>query len=141
MRTESEVCRIEDNVSLPAQQNNEYLIQVPGPDSASRVFSDLPLEEALHWQSKQSLQSAICYQGKCVYDAYRHIPVTFILCTEDQILTYKFQLERVEMLKKAGGKVEVLTMRTGHCPNVSDVEQTARTIVQAIEKAEGKAEV
>jgi hypothetical protein len=66
--------------------------------------------------------------------------VTFIICTEDQVLTLEFQLGRVEFLKKEGKEVDVLRMQTGHCPNVSDVEQTARVIVQAIETGRVKAE-
>ena len=120
------------------QQNNEYLTQIPGPPSAQLVFSDLPLHDALLWQSRQSLQSAICYTGKCRYGAYRHIPVTYIVCTQDEVLTLEFQLGRVEFLKQGGRDVEVVRMECGHCPNVSRVGETASVIVGAIEKGVSK---
>ncbi len=131
----SRLCVGADHIS---SQNNEYLTQIPGPISAQWVFSDLPLEEALLWQSRQSLQSAICYTGKCVYDAYRHIPVTYIVCTADEVLTPEFQKGRVEFLKKEGMDVDVVKMETGHCPNVSKLEETVEVIVQAIERGGSK---
>ncbi|KAJ9602328.1 hypothetical protein H2200_013183 [Cladophialophora chaetospira] len=119
-------------------ENGEYLTQMPGPISAQKVFSDLPLEEALLWQSRQSLQSAICYTGKCVYDAYRHIPITYIICTQDEVLTPEFQEGRVEFLRKEAKELDVVRMETGHCPNISALEETARVIVGAIEKGISK---
>jgi hypothetical protein len=102
------------------------------------VFSSLPTEEALKWQSQMALQSALCYEGKNLYDAYRHIPTAYIFCSEDKILTPGFQLERIEFLKRAclegGRSLQVLEMKADHCPNVSALDETAEKIVQAIEK-------
>ena len=118
---------------LLATQNGEFLAQLPGLPSASKVFSDLSDSQALHYQSLQSLQSTVCYTGKCLYEAYAHIPVTYILCTQDEVLPLEFQLERVEVMKARGGKVDVRRLESGHCPNVSRVEETARMMVDAVE--------
>ncbi len=73
-----------------------------------------------------------------MYDAYRHIPVTYIVCAGDQVLTPEFQLGRVELLREQAKELDVVTMDTGHCPNISKVEETAEVIVQAIEKGKSK---
>jgi predicted esterase len=74
--------------------------------------------------------------GKCVYDAYAHIPTTYIVCTEDEILPVDFQQGRIEFLHGQGVEVDVRTMKTGHCPNVSALEETAEVVVRAIEGRE-----
>ena len=66
--------------------------------------------------------------------------MTFIICTEDQVLTPEFQEGRVEFLKKEAKSIDVVRMKTGHCPNVSKVEETAEVVVQAIGKARFKEE-
>lgn len=96
------------------------------------------MEEALLWQSRQSLQSAICYTGKCVYGAYRDIPVTYIFCSKDEVLTPEFQEGRIELLRKEAKELDVVRMDTGHCPNVSKLEETVRVIVEAIKKGGSK---
>jgi len=119
---------------LYPRQDADFLAQIPGETAAKVVFSDLPTSEALLWQSRQSLQSAICYTAKAQYDAYRHIPTIYIVCTNDLVLPLDFQRGRVEFLKSVGAKeLQVVEMETGHCPNVSAVEETASTIVKVIE--------
>lgn len=98
------------------------------------IYSDLPLEEAVRWRDLQVLQSVPCYAGKTVYDAYRHIPVTYIYCSKDKVLTPDFQQERIEFLQKAAKEFDLRRLETGHCPNVSKPEETARVICDAIER-------
>ena len=107
--------------------------QIP-EKSAPNVFSDLPLEEGLKWVGRMSLQSARSFGDKSVHPAYCYIPVSYILCTKDAVLTPKFQQERVDFLElESGMKVDVLRLDGGHCPNASMPEQTARLISDAIE--------
>lgn len=98
------------------------------------IFSDLPLEEALAWQGRQSLQSRVCYAGKAVYDAYRHIPVSYIFCAGDKVLPPEFQQGRIDFLKKEARELDLFCLETGHCPNVSEPEATATVICDAIER-------
>ena len=98
------------------------------------IFSDLPLEEALTWQGRLSLQSTICYAGKAVYDAYRHIPVSYIFCAGDKVLPPDFQQGRIDFLKKEAKELDLFCLETGHCPNVSEPEATARVICDAVER-------
>ena len=109
-----------------------YLRQVPEL-SAAKVFSDLPREKGLKWAERMSMQSSRSFTDKAVHDAYRHIPVTYILCTRDGILPPDFQRERIAFLKGATrGKLDTFEMAVGHCPNASAPEKTADIINRAI---------
>ena len=94
----------------------------------------MPPDKALEAVKKMSPQSAGSFTDKSTHDAYRHIPVSWILCEQDAVLTPEWQLGRIEFLKSAreDGKVEVVRYDAGHCPNVSDPEGTARVILRAI---------
>ena len=114
------------------EQEATYLRQVPEL-SAAKVFSDLPHEKGLEWVGRMSLQSSRSFTDEVLYDSYRHIPVTYILCTRDEILPPKFQEERIEFLKEAtGGKVDTFELNVGHCPNASAPEETAELVHRAI---------
>ena len=109
-----------------------YLRQVPEL-SAAKVFSDLPHEEGLKWVQRMSMQSSRSFGDKARYDAYRQIPVTYILCTKDEILPPDFQRERIEFLKGAsGGNLDTFELDVGHCPNASAPEKTAHLVHRAI---------
>ncbi|KIW13637.1 hypothetical protein PV08_08828 [Exophiala spinifera] len=123
---------------VPVGENGEFLAQDLGPEGATTIFSDLPLEEALTWQTRQSLQSAICYTGKAVYPAYRYVPVSYIFCSGDKVLTPEFQQGRIDFLKKEAKEFDLLRLETGHCPNVSEPEATAKVICEAINKKESR---
>lgn len=106
-----------------------------GPEKAApRVFSDVPIEKGKKYAERMSLQSSRGNTDKTVHAAYRYIPVSYIICTKDEVLPPDFQQERVDFLRKeASGKVDVLYLDVGHCPNVTAPDQTARVICDAIE--------
>ncbi|KIW37879.1 uncharacterized protein PV06_09861 [Exophiala oligosperma] len=118
----------------PVGENGEFLGQILGLEGATTIFSDIPQEEALKWQSRQSLQSTICYAGKAVYPAYRDVPVSYIFYSGDKVLTPEFQQGRIDFLKKEAKEFDLLRLETGHCPNVSEPEATAKIICEAINK-------
>ena len=96
------------------------------------IFSDLPLEEAMQSIHRMSLQSTRSFTEKTVHDAYRHVPVSYILCTGDAVLPPAFQQERIDFLQQESRhKVGVWLLDTGHCPNVSAPEKAAKVISDA----------
>ena len=81
-----------------------------------------------------SAQSAQVFSDTVTYDAYRHIPVSYILCERDAVLLPEWQKGRIDFLKKAraDGEVKIVRFDTGHCPNVSEPEAAARKVVEAL---------
>lgn len=82
-------------------------------------------------------QSARCFTDKVTYDAFRHIPVSYILCEQDNVLLPWWQERRIEFLKtaRADGEVHVVRFNTGHCPNISEPEATAQKVLEAVHRA------
>ncbi len=109
-----------------------YLCQIPEL-SAAKVFSDLPHDEGLKWVGRMSMQSSRSFIDKVLYDSYRDIPVTYIICTRDEILPPAFQKERIAFLREEkGGNVDTFELDVGHCPNASAPEATADLVHKAI---------
>jgi len=97
------------------------------------VYSDMPLAQALEWVSQMWPHSARSFTDKIQGAGYLHSPVTYILCTKDEVLLPSFQRERIELIEREKGKkIDVVELDVGHCPNVSATELTARTVVEAI---------
>lgn len=108
---------------------------VRNTDAATQVLSDVqPPEKAAELMKGFNDQSAKVFTDPVTYDAYRHIPVSYILCERDAVLLPDWQMGRIEFLKKAraDGKVDVVRFDTGHCPNISKPEATARKVIEAL---------
>ena len=102
-------------------------------ESAKLTFSDLPFEEGCDWVRKMPYHSVPSFAGKLTYPGYKHIPVSYIFCKEDRILPPDFQRSVIQTIEEESGKkVDVRTLKTGHCPNASAPEETAKVIVSAV---------
>jgi pimeloyl-ACP methyl ester carboxylesterase len=102
---------------------------------ASSVLSDIqPPEKALALMKGFSPQSTKVFTEKVTYDAYRHIPVSYIFCERDNVLLPWWQEGRIEFLKnaRADGQVKVVKFDTGHCPNISEPEAAAKKVLEAL---------
>lgn len=102
------------------------------------TFSDLPPALALEWANKLTIHSLPSFLGALTYPAYRHLPVSYIFCEKDLVLSPDFQRSTIAFLEgeRGGeGSVDVRTLNAGHCPNVSIPVETAGIIVGAIEGA------
>lgn len=96
-----------------------------------------PYEKVVTEIQRFSPQSARCFTEKMTYDAFRHIPVSFIFCELDNVLLPWWQEKRIEFLKSArsDGKVHVVKFNTGHCPNITNPEATAQKVLEALHGA------
>lgn len=96
----------------------------------------MPVEEAKQWISKMYYQSSHSFTDKIKHASYLQNPVTWILCTKDEVLLPSFQQGCIDFIEqeKKGEKVDVVELEVGHCPNVSAIELTARTIAEAVER-------
>lgn len=94
-------------------------------------------EKAVTHLKRFSPQSARCFTDKMTYDAFRHIPVSYILCELDNTLLPWWQERRIEFLKSArsDGEVHVVRFKTGHCPNITEPEATAQKVLEALDGA------
>lgn len=102
---------------------------------AGRCFNDMTLTDGVAAIRKMSSQSLRSFSDQTTFDAYKHVPVGYIICEKDNVLPPDFQAERIEFLRKAraDGKVTVHRLDAGHCPNVSSVPKCAEVIVEAVQ--------
>jgi pimeloyl-ACP methyl ester carboxylesterase len=101
------------------------------------ICSDLPLdlayENGLHFQH----HSGASFAEKVTQVAYTDVPVSYIFCEDDLVVSPEMQRKFIGVIEEAkGGKIPVVSLKAGHCPNFSIPEALARAIVEEAERAE-----
>jgi hypothetical protein len=104
--------------------------------SAAIAFSDLPPEEGETWVKEFSRHSAVSFGTELTYAGYKNIPVSYLLCVDDQCIPLKTQKEGIELIEKVSGKkVDVTSINSGHCPTVSKPQEVVEWILDVARKA------
>lgn len=105
------------------------------PEDAKRVFfNDLPSEEADLWASKLSYQSLGVYTSTTSYAAWRYIPSTYVIGTQDKTV---FTREVIISMIDAAKEIEptafdvIEQVDAGHCLMVSRPEWLANVLRRA----------
>ncbi|KAI0440534.1 Alpha/beta hydrolase fold-1 [Xylaria telfairii] len=108
--------------------------------NAAKSFSDLPKEDAIYWQSQFSLHSAASFVNPLTHAGYKDVPVSYLLCDEDLVIFPEIQRREIEMVEvETGSKVDVTTVKAGHCPSLSVPEKVVGWILDVARKSEGLA--
>ncbi|KAH0537197.1 hypothetical protein FGG08_005975 [Glutinoglossum americanum] len=95
-------------------------------DGPSRFYNDLSPETAAYWTSKLTAQSIA---SPLTYAAWRYIPTSYLLCTEDHALPFPVQEKLVE---RAEGFVDVVEeVKSSHSPFLSQIDVVGRFIRKA----------
>ncbi|KAF4304466.1 hypothetical protein GTA08_BOTSDO07511 [Botryosphaeria dothidea] len=106
--------------------------------SAKYTFSDLPFEDGLALAKQMPHHSAISFNGKLTYPAYKDVAVSYITCTQDFCVPLELQRSMIQLIEKESGrKVHVQELVSGHCPMSSRPVDTAKLITTAVEQAVG----
>jgi predicted esterase len=98
------------------------------------VYSDLPLPTAVEWTSKFVEHSSVSFDGKLTYPAYKYIPVTYLVCEDDKVISPEMQRSMIEAAKEDGLEIDVRTCSAGHGVNVSATEELVKVIRAAAEE-------
>jgi pimeloyl-ACP methyl ester carboxylesterase len=91
----------------------------------------VPAEEAEKRKDAIKHHSAATLKSALKYAAYRHIPTSYLLGTNDQALPYERQKELVEA---AGVEITTVTCDSSHSPFLSQ----PKLVVEVIRKAAGE---
>ena len=100
---------------------------------APAILNDLPFEEAYPLTLQLVCHSAISFRSPIKQVAYETIPVSYILCEKDVIISPDTQKNFIAVLQENGREVDVRTMDSGHCPNWSCPEKLVEVISKAAE--------
>jgi homoserine acetyltransferase len=115
-------------VRLTLADQNTYLHHI---DPIGAFYGDLPAEEAEKRKAAIKHHSIATLKSPLGYAAYKHIPTTYLLSTNDQKLPYERQKELVEA---AGVEITSVTCDEGHSPFLSQ----PKLVVEIIRKAAGE---
>ncbi|KAI0534350.1 Alpha/beta hydrolase fold-1 [Xylaria digitata] len=113
-----------DEPSRMQMDENGWLHFTDAELSASICFSDLSREEGLHWHGQFALHSAVSFTNTLTYAGYKDVPVSYLLCEDDLVVPAEVQRREIDMIEtETGSKVDVTSIKAGHCPNVSVPEK------------------
>jgi len=120
---------VENKVGMEVDDKG-WLYHPDIPRSASLTFSDLPKEEGETWQRRFSRHSAISFAGELTHAGYKDIPVSYLLCEDDLVIPLKNQRDGIELVvKESGKKVDVTSIKAGHCPMASQPQKVVDWIL------------
>ncbi|KAL9112491.1 MAG: hypothetical protein Q9227_003333 [Pyrenula ochraceoflavens] len=99
--------------------------------AAAQVFPDLSPSDARYWASKLRDQSSAAFVGELTYPAYLHLPVFYIVTTEDKVVSPERQRMMIEMRQNEGAKVNVTEIAADHAPILGAVEKVVDVLIKA----------
>lgn len=98
------------------------------------VASDMPFETARPYFDTWPKHSGQCFVDTLTHEGWRDVPVSYLLCEQDVVLSPDFQRKGIEMVEReTGRKVDVTSLDAGHAPNVSQPQAMADWIVKVAE--------
>ena len=67
-------------------------------------------------------------------EAWREVGmgVTYVVTTEDRMVAVERQRAMVEGMRREGVEVDVVEVKTGHCPNLTAVEEIVEVVMRAV---------
>jgi hypothetical protein len=90
---------------------------------AGAVCNDLPWDIAYENALNFKHHSSASFVEKVTQAAYTTVPVSYVLCENDLVVSPEKQRGFVKVLEEAGREVKVVSLQAGHCPNWSMYEK------------------
>jgi len=111
----------------------EYMVMDPAK-SAPVNFSDLPPGEALSWAANMPNHAAASFGQNITYAAYKDVPVSYLFCEEDKVVTPELQNKIIAGMESqmGGRRVDRHSVRAGHCVNASQPKTVAAVVRRAL---------
>ncbi|KAL1845888.1 hypothetical protein Plec18170_009488 [Paecilomyces lecythidis] len=120
--------------------NNETGFAEIVADPREFFYHDLPADEAEYWASQLTPQSlkSLFEGGEYSYAGWRDVPTWLIGTVEDRGLPVLVQRMQTGMAREMGATVEHRELQTSHSPFLSQPEETAKIILEAVGAFTGK---
>lgn len=105
--------------------------------TAAMLCQDLPQQEGEALVKGFAKHSAQSFGNELTHAGYKNIPASWLLCEEDMAGPPDFQREMIAMIEQASGqKVDVTSVKSGHCANLTAEKETAEWIMNIAKKAQ-----
>ncbi|KAI1413717.1 alpha/beta-hydrolase [Hypoxylon sp. FL1857] len=130
---------------LPAENRVEFGVDDKGwfyisdiPGAGAITISDLPDKaEREAWVEKFQVHSPVSFSNELTHAGYKDVPVSYLFCEEDRCVTPQVQRDGIEIIEKESGrKVDVTSVKAGHCPTITVPEKVIGWIVRTAAKSE-----
>jgi pimeloyl-ACP methyl ester carboxylesterase len=96
---------------------------------ASACGNDMPFDLAYEYAIGLAHHSSASFIEDVTQTAYTEVPVSYILCEQDLVVSPEMQKGFVKVIEEARGEeVHVVRLASGHCPNWSRPEELAGVI-------------
>ncbi|GAB1216039.1 hypothetical protein ATERTT37_005241 [Aspergillus terreus] len=103
--------------------------------SAKVVFSSLPPEEGIAWMQRFPRHSAASLMGLLTHPGYDDVPVSYLICEDDLVLSAKGQRHMIDVVERQSGRdVDVTSIRSDHCPMASVPQDVVRWMLDVLSK-------
>lgn len=81
----------------------------------------------------------LVWNGKCMYGniehaAWRYIPVSYIMATEDMSVPLRYQQTIVDYLRAQGRDIKTFEIQSGHCPNLTKTAEVVDAINEVVKR-------
>lgn len=117
---------------LPFKPTEEGWVEFTG-DPVHSFYSDLPLDEAQKWATALEKMSRFVFiTSKLVYAGWKDVPVWYLLCKADTMMTLPQQEAYVKKARESGGNVTTREIEAGHSPMLSKPAEVARFVQEAV---------
>ncbi|KAF3924626.1 hypothetical protein AA313_de0202723 [Arthrobotrys entomopaga] len=109
-------------------------------DARQFFYHDLPRDEGEYWVSQLTPHSlkSLFEGGEYVYAGWQEVPNWYIGTIEDQGLPVVAQRMTVAMAREMGATVEHRELQTSHSPFLSQPDEVAEIMVEAVESVMGR---
>ncbi|KAK8022847.1 hypothetical protein PG993_013614 [Apiospora rasikravindrae] len=103
-------------------------------------YHDVPEEEAEYWVSQLTNQSlkSLFEGGEHAYAGWLDVPVWYLGTSEDQGNPVVAQRMQIGMAREMGADVQHRELQTSHSPFLSQPQETAQVVLDAVEAFTGK---
>ncbi|KAF2870149.1 Alpha/beta hydrolase fold-1 [Massariosphaeria phaeospora] len=110
------------------------IVNVEKEDIKPVWFHDLPDEEAEYWASKAVPQSVGVFWSTSTYAGWRHIPSTYVVCSDDKSFGVPYAEYLINSAKESGPvELVVETIDAGHFPMLSQPSKVVDVLRRAAE--------
>ena len=106
--------------------------------AGAQNFSLLHPDEQLEQASLFSVHSGVSFTNELTHAGFLDVPVTYMLCTEDQTLTPEFQRRMIQQMRDAGAEVDVVEVWSDHCWPACVPRSFARKVVEIVENGRAR---
>lgn len=96
------------------------------------VANDLPYAQAYEKALQLPHHSAASFQSEVTKCGYKDIPLTYIFCERDMVISPEIQQRFIDTIEEiSGNKVDVKKIDAGHIPMWSKPDETVRLLLEA----------